>query len=110
MKTRYRLTGPEQHGAKRKEPLRPKKNVFKFRRAAWEMEELRAVAECGPWGDFYQFIAAALQEYARKEEAVLGVKAAELVKLNRAARRALRSRQWEIGWRLSKAGITTERN
>jgi hypothetical protein len=74
------------------------------------MEELRAVAECSPWGNFYQFIASALWERARKEEAILGVKAAELVKLNRAARRALRTRQWEIGWRLSKAGVTTERN
>jgi hypothetical protein len=86
-------------------PARRKNNVFKFRRAASEMEELRAIAQCSGWGDFYQFIGAAVREYTRREEMILGVSAREAVKLDRAARLALHQRQREINMGLCKTGI-----
>ena len=91
--------------AKRGKSARRKCNVFKFRRAAWEMEEIRAIAECSGWGNFYQFIAGALFEYARKYEAILGLAARDAVKLDRAARLAIHRQQREIGKALSNTGI-----
>jgi len=84
---------------------RRKSNVFKFRRSAHEMERFRAIAQCSAWGDFYQFIVAALFRYAKAQEAILGLSAADALKLDRAGRLAMHRRQRQIGMCLVNAGL-----